>query len=120
MNPSKRVQDHEARIAQALLALTEAAKEAGSDDVSAYAQAIDLYVANVRKMREGMTCSPVCICRKCGRTWTVTMTVKREREVGSGLSECPPCFNAKQSDDGHASAWTNLFRYVSDHEEIGQ
>jgi 5-methylcytosine-specific restriction endonuclease McrA len=113
-----RVQDHAAQIAQALHALTNESIDRGSDDVSRYAQALDEYAAHIRKMREGMKCSPVCICRDCGRTWTVTMTVKREREVGSGLSTCPACFNAKQGDTDHASAWTNLFRYIDSEKEI--
>lgn len=100
------MRDYSAAVADTLLPLVNAAIAEGPSAVLALSQALRAYERKVYETRDTMLVFPVFHCCDCGKHWTASMTVAREREAQP--SNCPACFNQTHE---HPSCWTT-FRYV--------
>jgi len=105
------MRDYKAATSDVLLALVNSAISEGPSAVLSLACALEEYAHKVRLTRDGMSCSPQLHCSDCGRYWTASMTVARERQ---GVPDnCPPCYAA--SGAGRVSGYVHTFRYIDGH-----
>ena len=110
------MRDYNSRLADLLAPLVEEAFAHGENDMRALEYALIGFASKVEASRDSMPCHPVWHCRNCRKDWTVTITIKEERERFDP-SNCPACYNAAQTPEKRAkdgpSRWID-YRYVSD------
>jgi ribosomal protein S27AE len=118
------MRDYEKAIAALLLPLVNeaiGAREVGGEERAVYSLQLALEGCKVRALRDELLTAVTWRCHECNRHWSVTMTVKAERELRGGPETCPECFNAfmAKHEDSERSQWT-IYKYVNEPNEEGE
>ena len=110
------MRDYNVAVADLLMPLMGEAKADGDAEYAMYKlrDALYIFAEKVEWERDRLTVCTRWHCRDCDRYWSVTITVKQERERFDPIN-CPACWNASRTpgqlaEDG-PSRWTD-YRYV--------